>query len=53
MDFEPAFEAQMREFISAINEKREPIVTAKDTRDTIRVLEAARISAEKHMVINL
>ncbi len=53
IDFAPAFEAQMREFISAISEKREPIASAKDVRDTIRVLEAARISAEEHIAVSL
>ncbi len=53
MDFEPAFEAQMREFVTSISEKRKPIAAAKDVRDTIAVLEAARVSAEKHIVVKL
>lgn len=38
----PNFEAQMREFLTAIRDKRTPIASASEVRTGIEVLEAAR-----------
>ena len=38
----PNFDAQMREFLTAIREKRTPIASAREVRTCIEVLDAAR-----------
>lgn len=51
LDLEPAFEAQTREFLSSIDENRKPVASGEDVRNTVAVLEAARLSSEKHIVV--
>lgn len=46
-------ESQMKEFISSINEDREPLASGQDVRKVVAVLEAARESMKKGMPITL
>jgi predicted dehydrogenase len=45
------FYLQMEEFLNSILEDREPCISGKDGFKVIQVMEACRISAEKHEII--
>jgi predicted dehydrogenase len=49
----PDFSRQMREFVEAVANNREPIASGGEVREVVRVLEAARSSARRHEVITL
>src|SRR5207245_475495 len=40
----PDFSRQMREFVQAIADGREPLASGREVREVVRVLEAARVS---------
>ena len=48
----PAMERQLREFIAAIAERREPEASGADVRRTMQALEAARLSIASGQVIS-
>jgi predicted dehydrogenase len=45
------FYLQMKEFLNSLLENREPSISGKEILKVIQVMEASRISAEKHEVI--
>ena len=50
---DPAFDAQFREFVTAIREKRQPLASGAEVRPVSQVLEAARISAAENRAVEL
>lgn len=48
-----SFRRQLEEFVSAIEQGREPLASGRETRATIEVLEAARTSMIEHRPVTL
>ena len=47
------FASQMREFLNAISQKREPMVTHSQLLDQLAIIEAAKQSAATHQSVTL
>jgi len=47
------FHLQMKEFVTSILKDREPLASGKEVLKVIQVMEASRISAKEHRMIEL
>lgn len=47
------FHLQMKEFVTSIIEKREPLASGKEVKKVIQVMEASQMSAKEHRVVYL
>ena len=48
-----SFYLELREFVAAISEGREPLTSGRDNRKVIQVIEACRVAAAKHCVVGV
>ena len=47
------FYLEIREFIAAINEGREPLTSGQDNRKVIQVIDACRTAAARHCIVSV